>query len=376
MRVAVVTHCFPVDDVGGGGVQIATYQLCRALQALPGIELVVVRPLSRRADLDKTRYHGIPVVPLLYRRWLSRPLAVLWDQPRQVRAALAAIQPDIVHVQDSSLLDGRLPFPSVFTLHGLVEVDARHGGRGLVSRARAFALRLTLGAARRRIRNVIAISPYSLAVLLPGPPRRVWSIPNAVGDAFFDVVPRPMQPTVFFAGHCTPLKNVQGLIRGFAGLAATYPTSELRLAGTGQDAPYGRACRCLAADLGLASRVRFLGPLDEAGIRAELGRASVLALASLQENAPMCIAEAMAAGVPVVASRLGGIPWMIEDGRCGCLIEQPRNPAAIAAALETTLAPDRRAAMSRAARQRAEIFRPDRVAEQTFAVYREILGWA
>lgn len=87
----------------------------------------------------------------------------------------------------------------------------------------------------------------------------------------------------------------------------------------------------------------------------------------------MCIAEAMAAGVPVAASRLGGIPWMLDQGRCGCLIDNPMNTSQITAAILSALEPHRWIAFSQASKQRAEMFRASRVAEQTIAVYREIL---
>lgn len=374
MKVAIVTHLFPVDAFPGGGVQAATYHLCKALRAHPDVELMVVRPLSRKADLGRVDYDGIRVIPLEYRLCYTRLIALLLTQVWQVRRALAQICPDIVHVQDSSLLGLFVPNPKVFTLHGLVERDAIYSSNLLMAQMRSLALRLTYGLARRWICKVIAISPYTESVLPPNPRRRVWQIPNAVGDNFFNITPRPSHLTVLYVGRMTQLKNVQNLIWGFAGLSSEYPDAELRMAGTDQDSPYGQDCRRLVTALGLETRVRFLGSLDTGQLQQELGRVSLLVLCSHQENAPMCIAEAMAAGVPVVASRLGGIPWMLEDGRCGCLVDNPMDSGQITAAMRLALEPDRWTAMSQAAKQRAEMFRASRVAEQTVAVYREILG--
>ncbi|MEI6647010.1 MAG: glycosyltransferase family 4 protein [bacterium] len=373
MRIAFVTHMFPVGGFPGGGVQAATYHLCKALKSHSEIDLVVIRPLSRKADMQQVEYDGVRVMPLEYKLYHTRPIGLLWTQGLQVRRALASIKPDIVHIQDSSLLGLFVKMPSVFTLHGLVERDARYQGDGILARLRSLALYLTYGLARRWLKNVIAISPYTESVLPPNPARLVWNIPNAVGDEFFEITPSPERSTILYAGHITPLKNVLGLIRGFAGLVAECPDARLNVAGTGQESSYGKECRRLVSELGLDSCVRFLGALDVEQIRQELARSSLLALCSRQENAPMCIAEAMAAGVPVVASRLGGIPWMLDDGKCGCLIDDPLDSGQVTEAMRCALKPEKRAEFSRASKQRAEIFRSSRVAEQTIAVYREIL---
>ena len=73
------------------------------------------------------------------------------------------------------------------------------------------------------------------------------------------------------------------------------------------------------------------------------------------------------------ASRTGGVPWMLEDGRSGLLIEDPRDPGQIAAAALQALEPETARKLREAGKQRAEIFRAGRVAEQTLAVYREIV---
>lgn len=373
MKIAIITHLFPVGGFLGGGVQAATYHLCKALQRHSEIELIVIRPLSSKEDMEQEEYDGIRVMPLEYRLCYTRPVALFWTQGRQVRRVLDELKPDIVHLQDSSLLGLFVKMPSVFTLHGLVERDALYHGSGVLARVRSLVLFLTYGLARRRLRNVIAISPYTESVLPPHPGRRVWNIPNAVGDRFFEITPSPVHPTILYAGHITPLKNVLGLIQGFAGLVADHPEAELRVAGAGQDSDYGRECQRLVKEIGLEDRVRFLGALDVGQLQQELAGASLLALCSRQENAPMCIAEAMAASVPVVASRLGGIPWMLDDGRSGCLIDDPLDSGQVTEAMRRALAPAQWAEFSRASKKRAEMFRASRVAGQTIAVYREIL---
>ena len=138
-----------------------------------------------------------------------------------------------------------------------------------------------------------------------------------------------------------------------------------------------RSCEREIEKLRLDNKVRFLGSLSIGDIQAELTGSSCLAMPSFQENAPLAIEEAMAAGVPVVGAKVGGIPEMVEHGRTGFLVD-PYNTNEIAQAILAVLRDGALAqAMSSRARQIAgERFRAAAVCKQTRQVYEEILSGA
>ena len=107
-------------------------------------------------------------------------------------------------------------------------------------------------------------------------------------------------------------------------------------------------------------------------IREELSQASVFALVSLEENSPMGIEEAMAAGVPVVTSNRCGMPYMVRHGESGFLVD-PNDPVDIAYRLESILGDDvLREAMGKRSKTIAEDrFHPRIVARRTREVYLE-----
>ena len=115
----------------------------------------------------------------------------------------------------------------------------------------------------------------------------------------------------------------------------------------------------LAERLGVASRVRFAGGLTEIEVRSRLDRADLFVLPSLvagdgqMEGLPVALMEALACGIPTVATRLSGVPELIEDGETGLLAE-PGEPASLGDALVATLA-DPVAARRRAERGRAKV---------------------
>jgi len=129
----------------------------------------------------------------------------------------------------------------------------------------------------------------------------------------------------------------------------------------------------LAGRLGLGDRVRFLGwrrDLDR--IYADL---DLVALTSRNEGSPVSLIEAMAAGRPVVATQVGGVPDLIDDGVNGCLVP-PDDPEALAEAMVTLLAdPDRRQAMGQAGRKRViPAFSAERLLGDMDRLYAELLG--
>ncbi|HZN55852.1 MAG TPA: glycosyltransferase [Candidatus Polarisedimenticolaceae bacterium] len=162
-------------------------------------------------------------------------------------------------------------------------------------------------------------------------------------------------------GHAVLLDALAALQR--AGVAAV-----LDVAGSG---PLESEIRARAEAPGLAGSVRFLGTLSHAAVRDAMRRSDVVALASRvaedgdRDGLPVALVEAMALGVPVVATAVSGIPELIAPGTGACV--PPDDPAALAAAIRDTLgAPDDvRIARTRAARSRVEAdFDMRRIAER------------
>ena len=165
-------------------------------------------------------------------------------------------------------------------------------------------------------------------------------------------------PVVLGIGQLVATKGFHVLIEAFARLRAAGRTAVLRLVGTG---PEQARLAALAARLNVAADVRFDGFLEPGQVQTLLRTAAVLAMPCVHprrgshDALPNVILEAQAAGVPVVASALFGIPEVVADGRTGLLVA-PHQPAELAAALRTVLDnPALAAGLAKAARQQAEV---------------------
>ncbi len=165
-------------------------------------------------------------------------------------------------------------------------------------------------------------------------PARIAVIPNAVDPDVFHPVP-PVAgavPTILFVGRLVADKAPLDLLAGFDLVRDKIATAQLIIVGNG---PLNKELQSAISCRGLSGRVKLIpGTVD---IRPFLGQASVFCLPAVTgEGSPNVIIEAMACGLPVVATPVGGIPELVEDGRTGLLVE-PENPRALADALARLL---------------------------------------
>ena len=230
----------------------------------------------------------------------------------------------------------------------------------------------------RRARAIVSIAgdyvPRLLAPWLAG--RAVYPICNPIADEFFRVrTAEATEPEVLWAGNIAERKNLVGLVEAFALAARQVPLARLIVIGAANEPDYLERTKRTIARHGLEERVRLVGRVEQPALLAAYGRAAVVAMASLEETAPMVIAQAMAAGKPVVATRVGGVPWLVEDGVTGYLAEAGDVPGLARRLVELLSDRRLRQRMGRAARQAAEErFAADRVAAQTVRAYRELVG--
>ncbi|WP_163133283.1 glycosyltransferase [Agarivorans sp. Alg241-V36] len=141
------------------------------------------------------------------------------------------------------------------------------------------------------------------------------------------------QDYILYVGNLKPDKGVVELYQGFASIAAEHPQLKLVYAGTGVKRA---AIEQQAKADGLAERVTFLGSVAHAELPAWIGNAKLLALPSYAEGVPNVVLEAMAAGTPVLATEVGGIPEVMDTNCCGVIIP-PQSSSAVAEGLELIL---------------------------------------
>jgi glycosyltransferase involved in cell wall biosynthesis len=274
------------------------------------------------------------------------PLAALAARPRRLPVVLT-VHCSLTH----TLLVHDLRSAILRTLGGLVErAGERRADATLVYTAR-MSDRIRDGSGGPAVQVMRrGVDPH--AFLSPGP------------DPFPGL---PGRPRVVYAGRLVHAKGVETLVRA----AARCRTPGMRLLFVG-DGPERRRVERLARRLGVAGRVHVTGFVPHDAIPGVLATADLLVLPSIYEEFGTVLVEALHARLPVVASRVGGIPDIIEDGVNGLLVE-PGDPSALAAAIDTVLGDRALAArFSAGAGRRAAAYRLDRVGAEMETLYRRL----
>ncbi|MGY1708779.1 glycosyltransferase [Geodermatophilus sp. SYSU D00758] len=378
MRVLLVANHWTEGPGGAETMAVLTADLLRAA----GHEVVPFAVAEERTLPTPVRAALPGAAGAGARTRFGEAWAGTWS-PRTYRAlarVVDEVRPDVAHVHHVferltvSVLDAlrRRGVPTVMTLHdykpvcpnyrlftgGAVCTRCLPGGYWQVvrhrclegSRWRSVAAAADAYASRARglwdgVDLFLAPSAHLRRRVEAGGVRRVEVLPNPVMAA---PAPRPLPPgppVVLLASRLVAEKGVDVLLSA----AASLPRGvRVRLAGSGRVA--GEVAARVARE-GLP--VDVLGPRPPAGVRAELAGATVAVLPALwEENCPMAVLEAAALGVPVVASAIGGIPELVDDGRTGLLVP-PGDVAALASALARVVsAPGEAVRMGRAGWER------------------------
>jgi glycosyltransferase involved in cell wall biosynthesis len=357
-----------------GGVAAAMTYLSAGLAAERGIDLIGVRTTWGGGVGATGTEFPWPVVDLSLGRFSLSSFYV--RQVHHLMRLVRQFRPDVVHGQGTDIaghLAVRSGLPSVVTVHGLLAECAKFQ-TDRMSRWRAkLVAQLTERTTVRRATTLIAISPFVRQYYASDISGSVYEIPNAVAASFFDASRTPERGRVLFAGRIANGKGLVELLRA-ASTQLGY-VKRIILAGATPDPDYRIMLQRISSELGLSERVEFVGLLGEHALLREFERAEVLVLPSFQETAPMVIQQAMAAGLAVIATRVGGIPFQVEHGASGLLFDA--GDVAGLAALFSRLGSDAELSprLGRVGKQIAiSRYRVISVARATIGVYESLLG--
>jgi len=286
------------------------------------------------------------------------------------------IRPDIVHGQGIEAgyawLATLQPYPHVLTFHGVYGVTAYLKLQGIWQRLGYFLQWVTL----KKAKNIIAISHYLEQWFRKVSKANVYYIPNAIHDRFYQIIPaEKAEFDLLYVGRITPAKGLLDAIETVVRLEKTVK-HKIRIAVVGRPSDIGgedylKRCHQRAEALE-RSEVVFLGSLPYEKLPDILSLSKLLVLPSYGESFSMAAAEASAAGVPVVAYRVGGLPSVVRDGETGFLVP-PGDLDSLSKAIGELIENEKlRRQFSQAAKEYALRWHQDTVALQTVELYYKI----
>jgi glycosyltransferase involved in cell wall biosynthesis len=411
LRIAFVSQ--PLDGVvppQQSSIGIWTYQVARRLAVSHDVMVYAKRMRGQPSpgDTRGVRYRFVPAVPnqaLLRlsglaagRRGARRPLfaEVIYnlEYSLQVARDVRKQQCDIIHIHNFSQF-----VPVIRALNPSAKIVLHMHCEWLSQLDRPL-----VEARLRRADLVIGCSEHITGKVrrrFPERAGRCQTVFNGVDVDHFVGREKPGPapngaPHLLFVGRVSPEKGLHVLLEAFRDVVRVYPEARLQIVGSAGSAPL-EFLAALSEESRVSDLARFYrgsylsylhsllppptsgqviyrGPVPHSEIAEVYQGADVLINPSLSEAFGMSLIEAMASQVPVVATRVGGMPGIVEDGKTGLLVE-PQNPRALAAAV-LELAGDRglRKSMGEAGRRRViELFSWGRVVQTLLGHYKNLL---
>lgn len=365
MRVLfVITQ---LDQMGG-----AQRHVVDLVRAFPATGISVCLAFAKTGSSGQAQLGSVSVDEI---NSLKRQINFLSDllALTEIRELIRVREPDIIclHSSKAGAL-GRIAaigtgIPVVFTAHGWAFTE------GVPPFKRSVYKQIERLLARLSTR-IITVSEYDRSLALwerVGDRHKLVTVHNGVHDTDEPrAEPSINPPRLIMVARFADQKDHALLLQALVDLQGL--SWELEFVG---DGPNRLPAEALVKKLGLARRVRFAGASE--AVAADLSRAQLFVLASQWEGLPLSIIEAMRAGLPVIASDVGGVNELVDDGKTGYLVPRSDKRRLTDRLRQLLEDPDRRAAMGAAGRQRYEAhFTFNRMFESTLEVYRQAIAQA
>ncbi|MDA8187018.1 MAG: glycosyltransferase family 4 protein [Dehalococcoidales bacterium] len=374
MRVAFVSS-YPTDSGGMlGGIRTFSYRLVGALREYSDLDIHVIH-CHWDVDRDYVVRDGNLTVHY-FARSRRRIVPNLITGLYRVAAALRDLRPDLVnaHTPHFALAGLKAGFPTVYTIHG-VSHEALRVPRGLFDRLALMLEAYYDGRVVRDVSDIIAISNYVISQYRHRTKARFHRIDLPVSDDFFSVKNEEKPGRLLYAGCINEDKDIITLLKAFKIVANSNPRARLHVAGAATSPGYYKKTVDYIRENRLEDKVSLLGLLDVPRLLHEYAECALLVLSSRQENSPNVVIEAMASGKPVVATRGGGVPDLVDDGQTGFMVERG-DFEALAEKIVQLLEDDAlRQTMGEKGRLKAsQRFKLEQVARAYRETYRTVLG--
>lgn len=319
LKIVIFTKLYPPKWIGG--TEIETQYVARSLVELGNDVYVVV---SKDDDLpEHTVVDGVHIYRIAHPRIRYLGGLIFWLKSA---SQIKRIRPDIVHIPDLGngglglIVNAFLRLPYVVWAQGS-DVNAPSRFQSILSRFVIMRAAIVISLSEDMKKRILGMArAHRIIVLHIGVDYERFRSCDTERRHFDKTI------TILYVGSLLRLKGVNYLVEAMRIIARDHKRVRLLIIGDG-------ACRseleAQVRDLCLEDSIFFIGRIKNEEICNYMSQASIFVLPSLSEGLPLVVLEAFAAGLPVIATRVGGIPEILEDGKNGFLVE-PRNPEEIA----------------------------------------------
>jgi glycosyltransferase involved in cell wall biosynthesis len=318
MRITLIVTLFPPKWLAG--TEIASYNIAKFL-GKRGHEVHVITSLDNPFPKNET-LENFCIHRITFKKVRVIGVILFWFQ---ILYKIKKINPDIVHIQALTIsLPGLV---SKIFLKKPYIVWARGSDVYLPDKFTKLISKVVL----KNASYIIALNEDMKRKINTIYKREnIIVVPNGIElEKFKDIYPQKQDnkiKTIIFVGTLRPVKGVEYLIKAMSIIHEKLPDTNLLIVGDGPDR---EKLETLAQELDLQGCTCFAGNVSNEKIPEYMAKADLFVLPSLSEGFPLVILEAMASGLPIVTTNIGGLPDIVKNGENGFLVE-PKNPEALA----------------------------------------------
>ena len=235
------------------------------------------------------------------------------------------IQPDLVHGQMVGAPYGIATYflsknyPSILTVHTLISQNSKIK-RTFKSKLHDALWHYLEKIEIRNIQYIITVSEHLKPEIFLMGGSKVYTISNGIAPEWLKIEPKTIEGRILFVGRILPIKGLENLIKAIYHAKKYNEDISLHIVGPYLDAGYFNYLKLLISDLDITNNVFFTGPLYDHRLFKEYSESQIFVLASHDESNPFVLIEAMAAGIPVIATNVGGIPYIVSEDENGFLV--------------------------------------------------------
>lgn len=323
LKIAILSQ-YPLDLSSiRGGVESSTVGSIKELKNFYDLDLHVITS-TKQLNENKTivregvtlHYVSSPKLPQLI-------TSITFDQWR-IKRKIREIKPDLIHAHMTVPLYGypalKSGYPSIITVHGIVSEESKtwEGVGGFIKRIVFLPMETYV---LKNAKVLTVVSPYVKKRIRKRCSGKIYVIPNGVQEDFFEIKNNEIENRLLVIGGIEPRKGLLNLLKAINIVKNEISSVKLHIVGRVRKRRYFNSLIEYIEKNNLSRYVIFKGSLTEDELMREIGECAVFTFPSQEESQGIVLLEAMAARKPVIATNIEGIPYVVDDGKTGLLIE-------------------------------------------------------
>lgn len=376
MKVVMLGY-YTVGDTIGGGAERHIKNIIDRLRNYNDLEMHILS-ISKEIKKDSVLKKDGVTIHQIKAVKLPMTVAGITIYPIKMIREAKKINPDLIHGQMIGAPYGfaagilAKKYPTLLTIHTIIKQTSKTNRSSFYGKIHDTLWRLLEKWELKRIPYLIVVSPHLKEELKKDGAKNITVIPNGIDANWFDVPNESITGRILFVGRIRPGKGLENLIKSIKLVIDKGCDVHLHVVGPTNDLHYLKYLQELAKKMEVREHVEFIGSIPDDALLNEYAECSIFVLPSSIESNPIVLLEAMASGKPVIATNVGGIPYMIEDGKNGFLVNYGDIEGLAEKILKLVNDKKLRDFIAENGKKTAMKYSWENISEETYEVYRHV----